>query len=139
MQQSRHVGSNLATVLLTLIPVFKTCAPCPTCMPIYAAIFSLFGLELADYSHYIIPAMLVSMLISVITMYQQTIATKTSFKPVIACVIASLLLLFSKFVTHSPWGVIFAMSALLGATLQHQYSIRQSLCVGCNKAKSCDM
>ena len=132
MQQSRHIGSNLATVLLTLIPVFKTCAPCPTCMPIYAAIFSLFGLKLADYSHYIIPAMLLSMAISVIIMYQQNLANRTSFKPMIASIIASILLLFSKFVAHSPWGVICAMTALLGATLRHQYSIRQSRCVRCN-------
>lgn len=49
----------------SLLPVFKACPPCPVCMPIYAGLLSLLGLELAEYGMYVVPVMLGSMALTI--------------------------------------------------------------------------
>ena len=79
----KNVTANITTFFAALIPVFKSCPPCPLCMPKYAALFSFFGLELADYSHYLIPIMILSMLVSLGSMLFQAFSKGLSIYPFI--------------------------------------------------------
>ena len=82
-------SSNVSTLIISLIPVFKSCPPCPICMPKYAALFGFFGLKLADYSYYLEPLMLLSMVTTLITMFYQTQTTKISKTPVLVATVSS--------------------------------------------------
>jgi uncharacterized membrane protein YoaK (UPF0700 family) len=73
-QISREVGRfilSIPALIGSVLPVFKACPPCPVCMPIYAGILSLLGLELAEYGHFVVPVMLFSMLVTLASLAYQ--------------------------------------------------------------------
>lgn len=121
-------SSNILTFIISLVPIFKSCPPCPVCMPKYAALFALFGLELADYSHYLLPLMLICMLVSLSTMYVQITNTKLSFAPFVLAITASVTLLTSKYIFDVVWLSYFAMTWLIGATIWHHQLNNQRAC-----------
>ncbi len=118
-------SSNVSTLIISLIPVFKSCPPCPICMPKYAALFGFFGLKLADYSYYLEPLMLLSMVTTLITMFYQTQTTKISKTPVLVATISCLLLYVAKFILDHFWAIQFAMLSLLSAILLHYHYLSQ--------------
>ncbi len=122
----RSVVSSIPAFLGALVPVFKSCPPCPVCMPKYAAILSLFGLELADYTHYLLPIMGISMIATVVFMYRQIYARHLSLRPLYLTVLSCGGLLITKYVLTFEIGVYFFMGSLLIAILWHQANIRKA-------------
>lgn len=128
MQNIRSYFTNGITFLTALIPVFKSCPPCPICMPKYAAIFAFFGLQLADYSQYLIPVMLLSMGLSLSTMLSQSLQRKLSTVPFYLTLSASVTLLISKFyIDNLPLSTISMAGIVLGIVL-HYTSLKKSSC-----------
>jgi len=119
--------SSFMTFLLSLVPIFKSCPPCPVCMPQYAAIFAFFGLELADYSHFLIPMMLSLMLLSLGSMYTQIRKNHLSYHPLIAAVAASAMLLVSKYMLDNTWLTYITMLSLITATIWHN-RLNKNIC-----------
>ena len=118
-------SSNISTLVISLIPVFKSCPPCPICMPKYATLFGFFGLKLANYSYYLEPIMLLSMTTTLITMVYQTQTTKISKTPVLVATISCLFLYVAKFILDHFWAIQFAMLSLLGTILLHYHYLSQ--------------
>ena len=119
--------SSFMTFLLSLVPIFKSCPPCPVCMPQYAAIFAFFGLELADYSHFLIPMMLCLMLLSLGSMYTQIRKNHLSYQPLIAAIAASAMLLVSKYILDNTWLTYITMLSLITATIWHN-RLNKNIC-----------
>lgn len=131
----RTLGANFTTFLLALVPVFKSCPPCPICVPKYAAILALFGLELDDYSHYLIPIMLLCMLLSLSSMYYQVTKKRLPWYPFILAVSACSLLLIFKYIFNLQWVVYVMMLGLLCALLWHyRYLALYRTCCTLNSA-----
>lgn len=131
----RELGANVGTFFSALIPIFKSCPPCPVCMPKYAMIFAFFGLELADYSAYLIPVMLGCTGVSLCSMYYQTKKKKTSFAPLFLALGSAATLLVAKFVFDNLLFTYVAMLGFFCAILLHYYYMSKNNC--CNTAKSC--
>ena len=120
------LGANTMTFLLALVPVFKSCPPCPICMPKYAAIFAFFGLKLADYSQYLIPAMLVCMVITLASMCYQIRRKQLSWHPLgLASTSCGLLITF-KYLISVPWLTYVMMFGLFSALIWHYHNINNS-------------
>ncbi|MDG2348516.1 MAG: hypothetical protein P8L77_03530 [Gammaproteobacteria bacterium] len=128
MQNIRTTASNGVTFLAALIPVFKSCPPCPICMPKYAALFAFFGLELADYSQYLIPLILVSMMISLSSMYSQILKNNLTSIPFYIASISSVILLASKFYFDNSMLSIIAMAGIFYAIFSHYANLRKVSC-----------
>jgi len=128
MQSIRTTTANGITFLSALIPVFKSCPPCPICMPKYAALFAFFGLELADYSQYLIPLMLVSMMISLSSMYNQVLKKNITSTPFYIASISSVTLLASKFYFDSSVLSVIAMAGIFYAIFSHYSNLRKISC-----------
>lgn len=131
MRNTNTIYANSITFMGSLVPVFKSCPPCAICMPKYAALFAFFGLELADYSQYLIPIMLASMLISLTIMYRQV---KTYNLPQIifyTALTASLTLIVSKFFFDSTPLSFIAMGTLLVCMIKHHLNLKTTCCQTC--------
>ena len=128
MSISKNIASNSVTFLSELVPVFKSCPPCPICMPKYAVLFALFGLELADYSQYLMPIMMISMFISLGSIYNKSINRKISLMPFYLGVTSSSLLLFSKFYIDNIFISFSCMFGLGLAIILHYSSLRRKSC-----------
>ena len=124
----RTIGASVMTFFVALVPVFKSCPPCPICMPKYAALFALFGLELADYSHYLIPLMLISMAVSLGSMAQETLRKKISCYPFVLALLSSLMLLFSKYLFESSLATYGMMVALFVAMAWYYRLLGKNCC-----------
>ena len=119
----RTLASSVPTFIVSLIPVFKSCPPCPICMPKYAAIFAFFGFELADYSMVLEPIIITTMLISLGLMCHQSITKKITMTPTLGAVFFSALLFVMKFIEDNFWGVQGALAGLLLSYYGHYYHL----------------
>ncbi|MEE3002879.1 MAG: hypothetical protein VX335_00855 [Pseudomonadota bacterium] len=128
----RAVYADFVTFVVSLIPVFKSCPPCPICMPKYAAIFAFFGLELADYSDYLVPIMLVALVLSLGSMYYQIVARKLNYYPFGIALSSCLCLLLCKYYFASEIGSYFAMGGLLIGLVIHYRSLNMKCCNSSN-------
>lgn len=124
----KSITSNGVTFLGSLIPVFKSCPPCPICMPKYAAVFAFFGLELADYSQYLIPIMFISMFISLTSMNLQIIKKNLSSTPFHLALTSSVVLLISKFYLDSILLSGLAMTGIFLAIFFHYTNLKKVSC-----------
>jgi hypothetical protein len=123
----RPIISFLATIpalLGGLVPVFKACPPCPVCMPIYCAILSIIGLELADYGAYLVPIMLVSMALTIGSIIYQT---RYYHKNILLCSIAIFAcssILVGKFVLDLLPMVYIGMGSLASVIFLNRQAVR---------------
>ena len=124
----RQLTGNCLTFLSALIPIFKSCPPCPICMPKYAALFAFFGLEMSDYSHYLVPVMLVGMLMTLLSMYQHCKVKNISRYPFFSSCVFSVLLLVAKFVYDNEWAIYSSMAGLFVSLILHYYTMGTSSC-----------
>ena len=124
----KAIYADFVTFLVSLIPVFKSCPPCPICMPKYAAIFAFFGLELADYSDYLVPIMLGALILSLGSMYYQIISRGLKFNPFVIAVISCVLLLLCKYYIASDIGSYLAMLGLFIGLTMHYHALRNNCC-----------
>lgn len=100
------------------------------CVPKYAALLGIFGLELADYSVYLVPLMALSMLITLGLMYRQMRMRHLTHHPLLLAAVSCTGLLISKYVMGAGAFIYGAfMIGLFGAIIWHQRNMRQ--------AKSC--
>ena len=132
MKKIIEFGSSTLTCIIAVIPVFATCAPCPTCMPVYAAIFSFFGFQLADYSTYLMPAMLLSMGTSIAMMFRQAQKRGLSHAPMLMTVATCSVLFISKFMVYSEWLTYVCTLGMITATLMHRRNAKQAPCGQCS-------
>ena len=128
MSYTKSIAANGVTFISALIPVFKSCPPCPICMPKYAALFALFGLELADYSHYLMPVMFFSMFISLASMLQQSKQRRLSILPFYLGLISSSLLFASKFFIDSLFISVICMLGIASAIVIHYFNLSKKTC-----------
>lgn len=119
------LGLNFITFLSSFIPVFKSCPPCPICMPKYAALFAFFGLELADYSYYLMPVMIIGMILSLLSIYYKCHKKNLKFEPFYLALSSCLCIVICKFVIDIHIGVYIGMFGLLIAIVQHHFSLRK--------------
>ena len=138
LNKIRDIGSNIVTFLAALVPVFKSCPPCPLCMPKYAVVFAFFGLELADYSHYLVPVMLTSMLISLASMFYQIHQKQLRYHTFMCALLSSVLLIASKFIFDSTLGSYIFMGTLAISIVSHyQYVNKHSRTKCCSAEEPC--
>lgn len=131
MRNTNTIYANSITFMGSLVPVFKSCPPCAICMPKYAALFAFFGLELADYSQYLIPIMLASMLISLAIMYRQVKTFNLPPTLFYTALTASLTLIVSKFYFDSTPLSFIAMGTLLACIIKHHLNMKTTCCQTC--------
>ncbi len=124
----KSVYADFVTFTVSIIPVFKSCPPCPICMPKYAAIFAFFGLKLADYSEYLVPIMLAALMLSLGSMYYQIISRKLNFYPFAIAAMSCLSLLACKYYFANEAGSYISMAGLLTGLLIHYRSLNKKCC-----------
>lgn len=105
LREIKSVLANTPTLIMSLVPVCKSCPPCPVCMPKYAALFAFFGLALADYSAYLEPLMITTMLGSSVIMGRQVWVRESSFWPLLGTTGCSVAIFASKFVMPNFWAL----------------------------------
>ena len=127
------ITENFMTFLTALVPVFKSCPPCAVCMPKYAAIFAFFGLELSDYSEYLLPAMLLFMIISLSSMLYRIINKKLSYYPFMLAIASCLLMLVFRYVLDSNVAVYITMASLLASIMWHNKMLTAVSCCAIKK------
>ena len=123
--------ANTPTFIMTLVPVFKSCPPCPVCMPKYAALFAFFGLELADYSAYLEPLMVMTMLVSLVIMGRQVVVKESSFWPLLGATGCSMMIFATKFIMPNFWAL---QAGVIGLIVSHYCHY---LCLSALKKTSC--
>lgn len=123
----KQFGSTLAsaasTVALSLIPVLKSCPPCPLCMPKYAAILSFLGLPLADYSHYLVPVMILSMAFTCVSMSWQSYRYTHEWRPAILAILSCSSILVARSLDMQMLAYT-GMGTLLVAVVLHQWKMK---------------
>ena len=124
----KSVYADFVTFTVSMIPVFKSCPPCPICMPKYAAVFAFFGLKLADYSEYLIPIMLAALVLSLGSMYYQIISRKLNFYPFVIAVGSCMSLLSCKYYFATETGSYISMAGLFIGLLIHYRSLNKKCC-----------
>jgi len=117
--------SSIPAFFIALIPVFKSCPPCPLCMPKYAAVLSLLGLELSDYTAYLLPVMALSMLFTLFTIFHQSFSKKSNLKPFYLNLMSFFGIITFKYILDLSFVVYFFMFTLLVSILWHQYNMRK--------------
>ena len=122
----KTIGLNSVTFLSSLIPVFKSCPPCPVCMPKYAALFAFFGLELGDYSGYLIPVMLIGMAVSVISIYYKCNKKGLKLYPFYLVLSSCLFIIVCKFMLDNTIGVYIGMFGLFIGVIQHHFLLKKN-------------
>jgi hypothetical protein len=100
-------------------------------MPKYAALFAFFGLELADYSAYLEPLMVVTMLVSLVIMGRQVVVKESSFWPLLGATGCSMMIFATKFVMPSFWAL---QAGVIGLIVSHYCHY---LCLSALKKTSC--
>jgi hypothetical protein len=128
--------SSLSTLMLSLVPVLKSCPPCPLCMPKYAALLSFLGLPLADYSHYLTPFMVLSMLFTCGSMLWQAHRYTQEWRPAFLAIFSCSSLLLARhldlaFLSYS------AMASLLFAVVLHQWKMKAPHQHSCCDSHAC--
>lgn len=136
MRLIRAIGKNISTFIVALIPVFKSCPPCPICMPKYAALFAIFGLKLADYSVYLIPVMILSMLWTLFSIYQNIKVYYLHLGHFLGSFICCCCLLIFKFIFVNVFATYISMCCLFCMLLYHYYCLNHVKSC-CNKSTSC--
>ena len=131
LMKLRIMSANILTFFLALIPVFKSCPPCPICMPKYAALFAFFGLELADYSEYLIPVMVVCMLISLTSMGMQISKKELSWNPFCLAIFSCISLMICKYAIDIEWATYLMMFSLFISILWHYRNLNKSKSSSC--------
>ena len=122
-------SSNVSTFIISLIPLFKSCPPCPICMPKYAALFGFFGLKLADYSYYLEPLMAISMLITLATMLYETKKEEKSYLPSLVATFCCAVIFTGKFSIDNFWITQIAVLGLFSTIILHYLlPIRKNQC-----------
>lgn len=127
------VFAAIPALLGGFVPVLKACPPCPVCMPIYCGILSLVGLELADYGVYLVPAMLISMVLTLGSMIYQT---RRYHKNYLFCVIAILAcssILLGKFAFDQIFIVYVGMGGFLTAIILNRRAVKSIRKPCCSK------
>lgn len=127
---SSWVGA-ISTFLLSLVPVFKSCPPCPMCMPKYAAVLSFLGVPLADYSHYLMPIMLVSMVFTIISLAIQGPKYYASGLSAYLALLACAIILIARYNDLQAVNYL-GMALLFAALVFHQFKMRQHKESCCN-------
>lgn len=126
LSYTRSFINAIPGFLVSLIPLFKSCPPCPMCMPKYAAILSLLGLELADYSAYLTPLMLISFAYTIISTYIYRTRFGLSLAPWGILVAACGGILVSKFVLDAMNLVYAAMFVFFIGLIWHNSSMTKA-------------
>lgn len=121
--KSSTFTSSLSTLMLSLVPVLKSCPPCPLCMPKYAAILSFLGLPLADYSHYLTPFMIISMFFTCGSMLWQSHRYTKEWRPAALAIFSCCSLLIARHM-DLPYLSYAAMGTLLFAVVLHQWKLK---------------
>lgn len=120
----RFIGSSLVTFLLALVPVFKACPPCPACMPIYAALLGTLGLELSDYSAYLVPVMIASILLSLGTMFYRIRESRLTYAPFILGCLACIMLMVFKYVFDNTTATYVSLFSFICSIFWHHYTYK---------------
>ncbi|SCA58345.1 Uncharacterized protein AB751O23_AA_00140 [Chlamydiales bacterium SCGC AB-751-O23] len=110
----------ISTLLLSLVPLFKSCPPCPLCMPKYAAILSFFGIPLAEYNHILTPLMLISMVATVISLAYQAKKYHFSYFSTILAASACLWIVGARYGLENIELSYVGMGALLVSIVKNQ-------------------
>ena len=120
------IPGMVLTFLLSLVPVFKSCAPCPMCMPIYAGLCSLVGIKFADYSAYLMPVMIISMMLTLVLMHKQRQNLNLPLHPLLFAASSCISILTSKYWLNVDLLVYISMVGLFASTLWHQAILSQN-------------
>ncbi|MCB1135763.1 MAG: MerC domain-containing protein [Chlamydiia bacterium] len=133
--------SSIPAFLGSVIPVFKACPPCPVCMPIYAGILSLLGLELAEYGHFVVPVMLISMTITIVSLWIQSTRGHRKQAAFWLALTGCSVILFAKFALDFLPLVYCGMACLITAlVLNRRFARAAKTCCGhhhhCGEVKS---
>ena len=88
---------------------------CPLCFPAYAAVLSALGIEFLDYTPYLLPLTAIFLAVTIAVLVFQTGRTG-NVVPLVLGIVASLIVVFTKFVIESNWltagGVIMLVAAV---------------------------
>jgi hypothetical protein len=118
MKAWSDVLSGAGTAILSLL----SCAICPMCLPLYAGLLSIVGIELGNIHEYFFPIMLVFALITLGTMARQTYRHHGGWTPFKLAIGAALGMALSAFYGFEYF--LYAFLALfMGSILWNKKSL----------------
>lgn len=104
---------------------------CAACWPAYTALLGALGIEFVDYTPYLLPITMVALVIALFGLGWRAHARR-GYLPLLAGVIASLVILVGKFVLDSDTAAYVGAAALIGATVWNLWPRkRTSECEAC--------
>lgn len=86
MKKWGDVFSGTGTVIISLL----SCAACPLCLPLYAGLLSLIGIELAEVHEFFFPIMMIFAIITIGFMTYQIYHHRGKWSPLILAAIAAI-------------------------------------------------
>lgn len=118
MKKWGDIFSGAGTIFLSLL----SCAVCPLCLPLYAGLLSLIGIELGNIHEFFFPIMIVFSLITLGFMAYQIYSHHGGWKPFTLAVSASLGMIISAF--HGYEYLLYACVAFfMGSILWNKKSL----------------
>lgn len=124
----RFAVSNIATFFLAMVPVFNSCPPCPICVPKYAAVLALFGLKFGDYSAYLMPVMIISMFLTLRTLYLNLLSRGQSLALFYTAAVACVVMVVFKYIFDNEILVALSLITLAACLVWHAIPARKTCC-----------
>lgn len=125
IQNIKNFFVAIPSFFLPLVPIFKSCPPCPFCMPKYAAILSFFGVPLADYNHILTPIMLISMSFTIASLFYQAKKYHYNFLAANISLVSCLWILVFRFWFEWLELSYLGMAGLLASIVINQNKLNQ--------------
>lgn len=123
--------TNLATLLPAVGTALLPKLTCPACWPAYAGLLSAMGLGFIDYTAWLLPATLLFLIITLITLARRP---RRGYAPLVLGVLAGALVLIGKFGFDSDSVTYAGVALLVAASAWNAWPTHASACPSCRPA-----
>lgn len=125
---STSIFHSTGAILTSLL----SCAACPACLPIYAGLLSLLGIELFEVSLYFFPLMLGSLGFTLALMARQVFFRKADYKPLLISFLAAGVIIWGA-VVGEELILYLSLAAFMGSIFWNKSLLKKTACEsGCS-------
>jgi hypothetical protein len=122
---STSIFHSTGAILTSLL----SCAACPACLPIYAGLLSLLGIELFEVSLYFFPLMLGSLGFTLALMARQVFFRKADYRPLLISVAAAGIIVWAA-VVGQELPLYLSLAAFMGSIFWNKALLKKTACEG---------
>ncbi len=122
---STSIFHSTGAILTSLL----SCAACPACLPVYAGLLSLLGIELFEINLYFFPLMLGSLGFTLALMARQVFFRKADYRPLLISVLASCVIIWGAMVGQEL-ALYLSLPIFMGSIFWNKALLKKTVCEG---------